>query len=156
MLIRRHKHHDIRTRRRQINSASGEPSKCSGRKCLDSGLWYVVFLLRGQCEQKLWSRTMEGAWMGHKWFSLTGCSRVWRVMVEEVEELGWGYILECFEYANKICAETSLKKWFHSLVPSFLHHRLLTAYSARYCYGEKTVNWIKPMSFQSSVRENHG
>lgn len=48
-----------------------------------------------------------GVCRGHKWFSLTGFSRMWRDVVEEVEELGLGFIPEDFEYANKICAETS-------------------------------------------------
>lgn len=48
-----------------------------------------------------------GVCMGHTWFSFTGFSRVWRDVVEEVEELGLGFIPGGFEYANKICAETS-------------------------------------------------
>lgn len=32
---------------------------------------------------------LRGVWMGHnEWFRLTGCSRVWRDEVGEVEELG--------------------------------------------------------------------
>lgn len=95
-----------------------------------------------------------GVWMRNN-FIMTGCYRTWRDVVEYVWKLGCSFILKGFEYANKICAEISFKKWLHSLVPSFLQHHLFNAYSARYCYGEKAVNWINPMSFQSTVRKNH-